>query len=337
MPVYGSPLKDGLRYLAHGLFYVICSAEAPEHTTGYAKKLLNQIDPSQELLAVRSFNALGKVLFGSYNTITIPYLNYVIIDDELASLPEQEQRFVLGRSMAIIANRHRYVGTKYVLPYLISLFYEWQIPEHQKNEHNSFTHTLFNAPFTWLRSTFGRHVSRSEHERIQALPTKAGQLIKPIGLATMGLLASRYLSRTTEYNLDRLTTDTFDCTEGAMNYFVRASWQANENNPFLTFILKYHLFPWYAKHHLIPPLQQAVPLVNELQKIRSIQNLTVLRPPRLEHLPQKLIDAAPGQVHHDMISAPHFTVLLIPYAEKLLRDVPDYRDRAETLLTKKNR
>ncbi len=331
VPVRANPLKSVARFLTNGLFYLVASSDASDKTTAQAQSLLTQLDPSQKLLAVRKFNAFGRYLFGENNTVALPYLNYVMLDENIDTLPEQEQRFVIGRSMATLAYKHRYTAMKYLIPYVLFILYEQQTSADQQKEHSRFNRSFFTAPRLYVRKLLGYNDPQTNFDAIHNLPQKGKNLLKPLGISVIGTLLSRYLSRKMEADLDRITAQKLSCSLGGIKFLIRSYWHAQESNPFITFLIKHQLVPLYLEHHIRPELIYHLPLLKELEKNRTVKGVTVLRPPRLEHLAQSLASLAPGKAYSNSLTIPHVILLFVPYIDDLLKEFPDYRDRIDNL------
>ncbi len=337
-PIQAQPLRSAARFILNGLFYVIASSDASEKTTAYAQTLLHHLDPSQELVGVRNFNGIGRYLFGKNNTLALPYLNYVILDEDIDKLPEAEQRFVIGRSLTTLTHKHSYVLSHYVIPYLLFLLYEQQTTAEERDAHRSYTSLLLETPFLLTKALFMRAKAfcgfdgyDDSLQQLTALPRHTKELAYPIGISVLGTLLSRYFIHKNETTLDLATAQQLHCYGGGINYLARASHFAAESYPVVWYFLKTYVLPWYLETYFKRPLMTKFPQLHELETSRSLGDTTYLRPPALEHLPTTFFSLAPGKAFDDGISLPHIALSFLPYASKVFAKFPSYKDRVETL------
>lgn len=258
-PVQATSLpKKALRTLTNVLFYLIASSDASEKTTSQAQDLIKKVDPSKELLAVRKFNKFGKFLFGDHNTITIPYLNYLIVDNEgMDSLSEESRKFLLGRCMMTLRHQHKYLIYKYAIPYAIKQLYckittkteraslpklfEALLDRAQadaiyvpNDQHNPLPIKRFDFD-SW--KLIEEKWDQTKNPRDQIMKQKnaaifAVQKDAPYSFAclyTLGIF-SGYCKRGIEYELDVRATELCDGNKGAIEYFEHLK-QGSAKNP----------------------------------------------------------------------------------------------------------
>lgn len=217
--------QKAARAIANGLFYLIASSDASKQTTSHAKNLLNEVDPTKELLAVRKFNRFGKFLFGNHNTITIPYLNYLIVDNEgMENLSEEARRFVLGRCMITLRDKEKYLGYKYALPLIMNQVHERATtPDEKDKAKEALPKIIFEDvidPYT--NKAMLNELTNEKLQIPKELYIPSLQKLKdnsyPLSISTLTLLIKNYFSRGIEYELDIKTARELDCAEGAVDY-----------------------------------------------------------------------------------------------------------------------
>ncbi len=226
LPLQASFSKKVARTLTNGLFYLIASSDASQETATKAQDILTQLTPAKDLLAVRKFNRFGKFLFGEHNTITIPYLNYVIVDDDnMQSLSEEAQTFALGRCMMTLRHQNKYLVYKYLFPFLGRQAFNYLCPkDEQENIHYwdklINLHSSNKALILANREQEAEAIRNLKEDAITFLGAAKDMCI--VGAKQLGAQSlSSYLARSMEYQLDALTVQELNCKEGALEYLAK--------------------------------------------------------------------------------------------------------------------
>ena len=228
-PVQASLPKKALRTLTNGLFYLIASSDASDKTTSQAQDLLKKVDPSKKLLAVRKFNRFGKFLFGDHNTITVPYLNYVVVDNEgMENLSEESRKFVLGRCMMTLRHPEKYLIYKYALPFFMQQVYNTATTQDEQDSAQNVIATLTPNPTNairhgkLLREMEDDDKPRSFTTELNTLYSSNKQTAKqaayPLGVLAATSFLGNYFSRGIEYELDAKTAHELQCKDAAIDY-----------------------------------------------------------------------------------------------------------------------
>jgi len=81
--------------------------------------IAKNLDPKYAV-TIKNLNTLGRLLVGYKNTISIPFINYVLVNDQwLKTLSDEEQDFILTRSMMyLFSNPYEYTIYKYLAPFI---------------------------------------------------------------------------------------------------------------------------------------------------------------------------------------------------------------------------
>ncbi len=214
-----------LRTLTNGLFYLIASSDASEKTTAQTQDLLKKIDPSKKLLAVRTFNRFGKFLFGEHNTITIPYLNYVIIDNEgMENLSEEARTFALGRCIMTLRHQNKYLTYTYVIPFVMQQIYKKATTEDERNSLKKFLKAstdMYKTTLSILKEEDPTVSSQKEllNEQIDATYAAGSDALYPVITACTLYSFSGYCKRGIVHELDARARTLCASNKGALEYF----------------------------------------------------------------------------------------------------------------------
>ncbi len=238
----GLPAQAGLlhnsitRTLTNGLFYLIASSDASKDTVSHAQELLHHVAPNQELLAVRKFNAFGRFIFGQNNTVAIPYLNYVIVDDALNELPKGASTFALGRCMMMLSDPKKYLAFRYMLPFLGNQLYERLLTKEEKegpsklmssalqlmNNENEYLQREHTTRALFHDKRLSQLAQNAHDDTQKKLKDECRQLTLEVLISHSSWAAStmitNYFARKVEFELDAKTVQTFNCAEGATTY-----------------------------------------------------------------------------------------------------------------------
>jgi len=162
----------------------LSSSITSDNTQAEAKVIAETLDP-KSTVRVRNLNALGRLLVGYKNTISIPFINYVLVNEQwLQTLPPKAKEFVLARSMMyLLSNPYEYVTYKYLFPLLIY------------------------AGF--------RNLIQYTKDYKDSMPTDKKLVIHYLSEALTYLIPS-YILRTIEHKMDAKAAIQFNCFDGAI-------------------------------------------------------------------------------------------------------------------------
>lgn len=183
---------------------------------------LNQQLTAKDHVTVRQLNWLGKLLIGSKNTISIPFINYIFVNEKwLNSLPsDKSKEFILGRAlMYLSAFKNEYLICHYALPFFM---------------HNAIR--LINE-YALSYKSLSPQVARC----IYYLSELSTRLLLP------------YFSRSIEYRIDAQTVTKFDCLEGAQAALLDSVTNSPQENILIranTFVSVVELLDLFV--HLLP-------------------------------------------------------------------------------------
>ncbi len=236
LPMQGTTLpQKTLRTLTNGLFYLVASSDASDKITSQAQELLKKIDPSKKLLAIRTFNRFGKFLFGEHNTITIPYLNYVIVDNEgMENLSEQARTFALGRCMMTLRHQNKYLIYKYAIHFIMQQLYNKATTEDERNSLKDFlkeNKDMYKVAFDAFKEENQTDSAQEEllEEKKDAVYAAGKKALYPFVTACTLNSFSEYGKRGIEYELDRHAQTLCDSTKGAREYLEQLKQSSAKN------------------------------------------------------------------------------------------------------------
>lgn len=196
------------------LCYCITSSEVSDETYRYANDLMKKIDPNRSITAIQKFNTFGEYLFGKHNTIALPFLNYVILNAKaLKKLPEEAQRFVIGRSLYSMSHPMEHIAYKVALPLLYDYLFQMQDTAAQKEALAHFTAT--KIALTAINPLTDPYNLNHLHETREAARLAGRSLLYHILAQLHIAYASRYL----EWDADVETCKKLNCAKGAIEYF----------------------------------------------------------------------------------------------------------------------
>lgn len=79
-----------------------------------AQTLFRSVDAKSNLPVVKKINKAMEYLFGYKNTIALPGLNQIYINEEwMNRLPEEQKKFILGRTIGWLKNGHKYLAIQF--------------------------------------------------------------------------------------------------------------------------------------------------------------------------------------------------------------------------------
>ena len=89
------------RILGNILCFFITKKDVSEGVRAQVEEIRAELNPNQEISAVKKFNKIGEYFFGRCNSLSIPLLNYIVLNEgALKDLDDKEaQRFMIGRSL----------------------------------------------------------------------------------------------------------------------------------------------------------------------------------------------------------------------------------------------
>lgn len=92
---------------------------ASQKTRDLANELLEKLDPKMKLTSIIHMNRFIRYWMGQQNACAIPFLNYLLVNEEwLAKLPAEAQRFVIGRTLITLARANEFIILTVLLPAL---------------------------------------------------------------------------------------------------------------------------------------------------------------------------------------------------------------------------
>lgn len=87
------------------------SGDASDTTTKYAHTLVNQLDKEQTPPQVKKMNKILEYVLGYKNTMVLPGVNQVYINEDwINKLSEEQKRFVIGRAIVWLKNWKKYLA-----------------------------------------------------------------------------------------------------------------------------------------------------------------------------------------------------------------------------------
>lgn len=115
--IYSENPKEQPTVVASGDLPLI-GRKVSKETEEYTNSILKKLNPNQELNAVVNSNRFIRYWFGYQNSIGLPFLNYLIInEDYFKTLDEESRRFLIGRGLVHIIKGKQYVLNTVALPF----------------------------------------------------------------------------------------------------------------------------------------------------------------------------------------------------------------------------
>ncbi len=215
------------KFIGTCLTFPLATSDTSVETCAYVDDLLKKIAPGEQLSAVRKFNDFGEYLLGRYNTVAIPFLNYLIINTRtLRKLPEEVQRFAVGRALYQMTNKD-YFLYKYLLPYICDIYFEAKETDEEKELMASFTSSGLIRRFRNSRRLDG---PENRPSFMETLKTDLTDSLKNLALHACAKLFIAYLSRSIEQEADTEVAQKLDCALGGVKYLKQYKAFATETN-----------------------------------------------------------------------------------------------------------
>lgn len=180
----------------------IAHTPACQETTEYVNDIMKELDPdSKKTVAVKKMNRFAQYLFGYQNAIALPGLNTILVNEAwLEKLPEEQKKFLIGRSLVHMNKPLEYALYKYILPLLTQSFVE------------------LNSTFTVLHvPPSAEEKAEMDNEELNYFSNKFNQGALHWGLSLLGSLINKYFSRRLEYEADKEAALKLNCIDGALD------------------------------------------------------------------------------------------------------------------------
>lgn len=200
-------------------------SKASDHATAKVNAIMQELDPSQSVTEVRQMNRFAQYLFGYQNAIALPFLNYVLVNEKwLDKLPDDAQKFLIGRSLMHLSKAEEYSLKKYVLPFLLNAAFKYGIPlasllkeaEEIKEIQESFTKKWENRNISGLSDHEQEQYIKEANVVVQksvTLGTKAFMLML-LGIASE--LFVKKVSRSVELDADYEVARKLNCASAGV-------------------------------------------------------------------------------------------------------------------------
>jgi hypothetical protein len=179
--IHGINLKEKVCNI---LLSPITSTDISDRVLNKTESIAQKIDPKAKV-TVRNLNAFGRLLTGYKNTVSIPFINYILVNEKwLETLSSSSKDFVLARSMMyLLSNPYEYTIYKYLFPFLVYNFCINVNDYIKKYEHRIYI---------------------SKKRLIQSLAVTLSEVLVP------------YYLRKIEYRFDAQSAINFNCFDGAI-------------------------------------------------------------------------------------------------------------------------
>lgn len=201
-------LKSNIKNIVSNIIcYPFAHKNASKETTKYTQEIAQKLDPNAKVENVKKLNRFGQLFFGYQNAIALPFLDCVIVNDKwIKKLPEEQKRFVIGRTLYNLSNAKEYTIYKYLLPILVNKFVTLTQPENY-NELKAKAIKIRNQEL-YGTSSYNGSESLTQEERQEFLI----QFIK----AGLGRLISAHFARDLEYEADLEAAKKLNCINGGI-------------------------------------------------------------------------------------------------------------------------
>jgi hypothetical protein len=174
---------------------------ASANTENYVNEVMEKLSPGHEKVQVKTMNKFAEYLLGYQNAVALPGLNTLLVNEDwFKKLPEEQKRFLVGRSLVHMDKPLEYGLYKYVLPFLINTYLELS------SNREKIERLAQQGGFGF---TLGRPLTRQQ-QRLANLTAWNGTK----GL--LGNLMKQYFSRQLEYQADKEAVEKLDCAEGGI-------------------------------------------------------------------------------------------------------------------------
>lgn len=218
--------------LTNGTSYLLSSGDASEENTQYTHALLKKLDENHERPQVKKMNKLMEYLLGYKNTLSIPGLNHLYINEAwINTLPEEQKKFVIGRGLVWLKYGKSYLASQGLMSLMKgallainakqyaqiydsckeALSENQAINEHMQ-AHNITEETIEQNPKLLLRLV-------SHQERIINLGIEnsdnAAFMAGLVCLNSIINLLQINVNRSISYDADQKSIEQFDCRNGA--------------------------------------------------------------------------------------------------------------------------
>jgi hypothetical protein len=209
--VHTGGIVDSTKKVVGGLLCLpFGQSKASEETTQYVNSVMKELNPKEKVTEVRQMSKLAQYMFGYQNIIALPYLNYVLVNEQwLKKLPDDAKKFLIGRTLVHLSQADQYAFKKYVLPFLIHIALEASKSDKYKNFEEWLKHSTGND---WEWISRGRIPINAPEEFEQSL--REFSLGYP--LSVLAHLITSMASRSAEYNADIQAATKLKCAKGGI-------------------------------------------------------------------------------------------------------------------------
>lgn len=187
-------LKNGIRT---GTNLILSSGDVSEENNTYSQKLFKQVDAEGELPPVKKMNKLMEYLLGYKNSIAIPCINQIYVNEKwLDRLPEVQKRFIIGRAIGWLKNGKSYLATQFLTGGCIAL--------------------LENKQYSDM-AIYAEKIRKSPEDKKFEIALQAGKQNQSFALLiAASKLLNIYTNRMIAYSADEYAVKNFDCVNGAI-------------------------------------------------------------------------------------------------------------------------
>ncbi len=197
-------LESAQKILGTALSFPLGHNTASQETTDYVNDITKQLNPDQKAVQVKKMNRFAQYLFGSQNALALPGLNTVLVNEDwFKKLPEEQKRFLIGRSLVHMNKPLEYALYKYALPLLTKSFIE------------------LNAPFALSRVASAEEKADMDDEERTYFDSKVNRWALRTALNLLASLTNQYFSRRLEYEADKEAALKLNCIDGAVDLLKR--------------------------------------------------------------------------------------------------------------------
>lgn len=184
---------------------VLSTGDASKETTENAISLFKQLDEkiNKPDIQVKKMGKLAQYIFGYQNTIALPFINKIYVNEKwLNSLTPDQRKFVIGRTVLLLSKPSKY----YIPKMLINITYR---------AINNYYCNMYKQ----LAKDAGSNKDDFFFEEIEKMSRNpqedSAHLIALAYLDKLAKCTSLYMDRKTEYALDTQTATTFNCAAAA--------------------------------------------------------------------------------------------------------------------------
>lgn len=228
-----------------GTSYLLSSGNASPDDTSYAHELFKQIDEKSNLPKVKKMNKLVEYLFGYKNTLSLPGINHIYINEAwINNLSEKEKRFVIGRALIWLKYSKSYLGSLGLMELLKlgtsllankqtqeifeegkDIFQEYREFQAHVEANNIDETQIKQDPKLLLRSITN---AQALTDLCINNSDKAAFIIGLSFLNQITNLLSINIHRSIQYDVDQKTAEQFDCHSGAKKVLLDLAQYTND-------------------------------------------------------------------------------------------------------------